>query len=68
MWMGEPAPCTVLRPAAVRRRNMASCQALSCLIAAVGGGAFPGDVKLLRLDIWWSVDRMGTCATESYME
>jgi uncharacterized membrane-anchored protein len=42
MWMGEPAPCTVLRPAAVRRRDMASYQALSCLIVAVGGGAFLG--------------------------
>jgi hypothetical protein len=47
---------------------MASCQALSCLIAAMDGGAFPGDVKLLGLDIWWIVDRMGTWTTESYLE
>jgi hypothetical protein len=31
-----------------------------------GGGALPGDVKPLRLDILWRVNRMGTYATESY--
>jgi hypothetical protein len=38
--------------------------------AAVGSGAFlgGGGVKPLGLDIWWSVDRLGTCVTESYME
>jgi hypothetical protein len=35
---------------------------------AVGGGAFPGDVKSSGLDIRWSVDRLGSCVTESYME
>jgi hypothetical protein len=46
---------------------MASYQTLSCPIIAVGGGAFPEDVKPPGLDIWWKVDRMGTCATESYI-
>jgi hypothetical protein len=36
--------------------------------ATVGGGAFPGGVKSLGLDIQWSVDRLGTCVIESYME
>jgi hypothetical protein len=40
---------------------MASCQALPCPITAVGGGAFPGDVKPPGLNIWWSVDRLVTC-------
>jgi hypothetical protein len=35
-------PCIVLRPTAIRRGDSASCQALSCPITAVGGGAFPG--------------------------
>jgi hypothetical protein len=33
--------------------------------AAVGGGAFPGNVKPLDLDIRWSVDCLGTCVIES---
>jgi hypothetical protein len=33
----------------------------------VGGGASPGDAKPPGLDICWSVDRLGTCDTESYM-
>jgi hypothetical protein len=28
----------------------------------------PGDVKPPDLDIWWSTDRVDTCATKSYME
>jgi hypothetical protein len=36
--------------------------------AAVGGGAFLRDAKPSGLDIGWSVDRLGTCVTESYME
>jgi hypothetical protein len=60
-------PDTILWPVAVRRGDMASCQILSCPIAAVGGGAFPGDAKPLGLDIWWSVDCMGTCAAECYL-
>jgi hypothetical protein len=34
----------------------------------VGGGAFLGGVKPPGLDIRWSVDRLGTYVTESYME
>jgi hypothetical protein len=68
MWMGYPTPCTIAWPIAVKRRDRASCQVLSCLIVAVDSGAFPGDVKPLGLDIQFSVDDMGTCATESYME
>jgi hypothetical protein len=30
--------------------------------------AFPGDVKPSGLDICWSVDHLGTCVIESYME
>jgi hypothetical protein len=37
------------------------CEALSCLVVAVGGGAFSKDVKSASLNIWWRVDRMGTC-------
>jgi hypothetical protein len=47
---------------------MASCQALSCPIAVVDSGTSPGDVKPLVLDIWWSIDRVDTSATESYMK
>jgi hypothetical protein len=46
---------------------MASYQVMSCPVIAVGGGAFLGHVKPPGLNIWWSVDRMGTYATESYM-
>jgi hypothetical protein len=35
--------------------------------AAVSGGAFPGGVKPLGLDIW-GVNHLGTCVTKSYME
>jgi hypothetical protein len=35
---------------------------------AVGGGTFPGDAKPPGLDIYWSVDRLGTYASEFYME
>jgi hypothetical protein len=31
-------------------------------------GAFPGDAKPPGLNIQWSVDRLVTCVTESYME
>jgi hypothetical protein len=34
----------------------------------VFSGAFLRDVKTLGLDIRWSVDRLGTCVTEFYME
>jgi hypothetical protein len=34
----------------------------------MGGGAFPWGAKPLGLDICCSVDRLGTCVTESYME
>jgi hypothetical protein len=63
---GLAYPCTVLPPAAIRR--WVGSQKLSCPIAAVGGGAFPGDVKPQGLDIWWRVDRTGNCATKYYME
>jgi hypothetical protein len=33
-----------------------------------GDGAFPGDVKPPCLDIWWSVDCMDACVSESYLE
>jgi hypothetical protein len=59
-------PYTILWPAAVRREDKASRQTLSCLVAAVGGGAFLGDVKPSGLDIWWRIDRLGTCVTKSY--
>jgi hypothetical protein len=36
--------------------------------AAVGGGVFSGGAKPLGLDIPWSVDRLGTYVTQSYME
>jgi hypothetical protein len=36
------------------------CQPLSYLVAAVDGGAFPGDVKPPGLDICDGVDCMGT--------
>jgi hypothetical protein len=29
---------------------------------------FPGDVKPPGLDLWWSIDRVDACVTESYME
>jgi hypothetical protein len=61
-------PCNVLRNATNRRGDRASCQAMSCPVAAVGGGTSPGDVKPPGLDILWSLDRMGTCTTKSYME
>jgi hypothetical protein len=32
-----------------------------------GCGAFPGDVNPPGLDIWWSIDRVDTYATESYI-
>jgi hypothetical protein len=41
---------------------------MSCPVAVVDGDASSGDVKPPGLDIRWSVDRMGTYATESYME
>jgi hypothetical protein len=59
--MGWPTPCTVLQHAAVRQGDRASCQTMSCPVATVGSGAFPQDVKPPGLNIWWSVDRMGTC-------
>jgi hypothetical protein len=34
---------------AIRKGGMAFCDVMSCLVAAVGGGAFPKDVKLLGL-------------------
>jgi hypothetical protein len=34
----------------------------------VGGDAFPGYAKPPCLDIRWSVDRLGTCIIELYME
>jgi hypothetical protein len=37
-------------------------------VTVVGGGALSGDVKPSGLDIWWRVDRVGTCVTEFYME
>jgi hypothetical protein len=64
---GLACPCIILWLAAVRQGDMASCQALSCPIATVGGGASPGDVKPPSLDIWRSIDCVGTCATEYYM-
>jgi hypothetical protein len=36
---------------------------MSCLVTALGGGAFLGDVKPPSLDIWWRVDRTGTCGS-----
>jgi hypothetical protein len=39
---------------------MSSCQALSCLAAAVGGGTFLGDVKPPGLDILWTFDCVDT--------
>jgi hypothetical protein len=41
-----------------------------CLVSSLqwGGGTFPRDVKPLGLDIWWSIDRVDACVTESYME
>jgi hypothetical protein len=68
IWMGLPTPCTVLRLVAIRQGDRASCQALSCPVTVVGGGASPGDVKPPGLDIWWSIEHMGTYATKSYME
>jgi hypothetical protein len=47
---------------------MAFCSALSCLVAAVGGGALLGDVKPPGLDICGGVDCLGTCVIEFYME
>jgi hypothetical protein len=48
---------------------MASYQALSCPITAVGGGVIPMEVKPPGLDILWRrVDRLDTCVTEFYME
>jgi hypothetical protein len=35
---------------------------------AVGGGVFLGDVKPPSLYIRWSVDHLGACVIESYME
>jgi hypothetical protein len=42
------------------------CEACSCPVTTVGGGALPGDVKPSGLDILWRVNR--TYATESYTE
>jgi hypothetical protein len=36
--------------------------------ATVGDGAFPGGAKPLGLNICCSIDRQGTCVTESYMK
>jgi hypothetical protein len=47
---------------------MVFCQALSYPVTAVGSGASLADVKPPGLDIWWSIDGVGTRATESYME
>jgi hypothetical protein len=41
---------------------------LFCPVAAVGSGSFSGDAKPPGLDIWWSVDHLDTCVTESYVE
>jgi hypothetical protein len=46
-----PPPRTILQHVAIRRGDIASYQALSCLVAIVGSGAFPGDVKPSGLDI-----------------
>jgi hypothetical protein len=53
---GLACPYTILCPATTKRGDRASCQALSCPITAVG------------FNIWWRVDRLGTCVTEFYME
>jgi hypothetical protein len=63
MGLGKPSSCAVLRPIAITRGDMASCQLLSCPITALGGGTSLGDVKPPGLDTRWSVDHMGTCAT-----
>jgi hypothetical protein len=73
MWMGQPAcplhrPTTYSRQMGSGRGGRPSCQASSCLVTAVGGDAFPEDVKPPGLDIRWSVNRMATCAIGSYME
>jgi hypothetical protein len=40
---------------------------MHCLVPSCysGGRAFSGDAKQPGLDIWWRVDRMDTCVTES---
>jgi hypothetical protein len=42
--------------------------AASSYRAIVGGGTFSRGVKPTGLDIWCSVDHLGICVTESYME
>jgi hypothetical protein len=44
-----------------RQGDIASYQTSSCPVTVVSGGAFTGDVKPPGLDVWWSVDRSGTC-------
>jgi hypothetical protein len=62
-----PLHCPMSCSLQTRGLNFLSGAVLSRHVA-IGGGAFSGDAKLLSLDIWWSVDRLGTCVTEFYME
>jgi hypothetical protein len=41
-----------------------------CIVLSLqwGSGATSGDVKPSSLDIWYSMNHMDTCATESYIE
>jgi hypothetical protein len=61
-----PTPSYGLRPSDGR----IGPPARRCLVLLLqsGGGASPMDVKAPGLNIWWNIDRMNTCATESYME
>jgi hypothetical protein len=66
---GLACPYTVLWFVAIRRGGYSFLlgAALSHC-AVVGGGAFLVSVKPSDLDILCSVDCLGTCVTESYME
>jgi hypothetical protein len=62
-----PLHCPTTYSRQTRGQSFLSGAAL-CHCVAVAGGTFLGGVKPLGLDIRWSVDRLGTCVTESYVE
>jgi hypothetical protein len=64
-------PCPLQRPTACNHQTRGQSFLPSATLshsAAVGGGAFLGVVKPWVLDSRWSVDHLGICVTEFYME
>jgi hypothetical protein len=63
--------CSLQHPTTYNRqtRGHAYYQALPCLIKLEWAVAlFLGDAMSPGLDIYWSVDHLGTCATKLYMD